>query len=101
MTGKRFYMDKDGDLYDKDNGLLILDFGYAYNGINCKRLIDLLNAFNDENEQLKSKLEDWHQRTFKAHEYFNILEKVIEEVCNDEISNQIWKEYGKREKLVE
>lgn len=56
---------------------------------------------HDENEQLKNRLKDWHQRTFKAHKYFNILEEVIDEVCNDDISNQIWKEYEKREKLVE
>lgn len=54
-----------------------------------------------ENEELKHRLEDWHKRTFRTHEYFNILEKVIDEVCNDDISNKIWKEYEKREKLIE
>ena len=54
-----------------------------------------------KNNQLRNRLNDWHQRTFKAHEYFNILEKVIDEVCDDDISNQIWKEYEKREKLIE
>ena len=44
-----------------------------------------------ENEQLRNRINDWHQRTFKAHEYFNILEKVIDEVCDNDISNQIWK----------
>ena len=54
MTAKRFYMDKSGDLYDKENGLLMLDFGYSYDGVNCKRIIDLLNELNDENKQLKN-----------------------------------------------
>ena len=47
-------MDKSGDLYDKENGLLMLDFGYSYDGVNCKRIIDLLNELNDENKQLKN-----------------------------------------------
>lgn len=55
MTEKRFYMDKSGDLYDKENGLLMLDFGYSYDGVNCKRLIDLLNELHEEN-QSKQKL---------------------------------------------
>ena len=52
MTEKRFHMNKSGDLYDKNN-LLMLDFGYAYDGVACKRIIDLLNELNDENEELK------------------------------------------------
>lgn len=60
-----------------------------------------VGKLEEENKQLKHKLDDWHQRTFKAHEYFNILEKVIDEVCDDDVSNQIWKEYEKREKLIE
>ena len=64
-------------------------------------ILELLNCLSKENEQLKNKSEDWRQRTFKAHKYFDILEKVIDEVCNDDISNQIWKEYGERERLIE
>ena len=61
MTEKRFYMDKSGDLYDKENGLLMLDFGYSYDGVNCKRLIDLLNALHEENIQLKKEnMEYYH-----------------------------------------
>ena len=60
-----------------------------------------IKELSEENEQLRNRINDWHQRTFKAHEYFNILEKVIDEVCNDKISNQIWKEYEKKEKLIE
>lgn len=57
MTDKRFYMDKDGDLYDKDDGLLMLDFGYSYDGVNCKRIIDLLNELHEENKELKRNIE--------------------------------------------
>jgi hypothetical protein len=46
-------MDKDGNLYDKDDGLLMLDFGYSYDGVNCKRIIDLLNELAEENQSLK------------------------------------------------
>ena len=60
-----------------------------------------VGKLKEENKQLKQKLDDWHKRTFKAHEYFNLLEKVIDEVCDDDISNKIWKEYEKREKLIE
>lgn len=57
MTAKRFYMDKNGDLYDKENGLLMLDFGYSYDGVNCKRIIDLLNEQHEEIGRLKRKME--------------------------------------------
>lgn len=60
-----------------------------------------LDSVVDENEQLRNRINDWHQRAFKAHEYLNLLEKIIDEVCNDEISNQIWREYEKREELIE
>ena len=56
MSEKRFYMDKSGDLYDKENGLLMLDFGYSYDGVNCKKIIDLLNELSEENNRLKSDL---------------------------------------------
>ena len=55
MTTKRFYMDKDGNLYDKDDGLLMLDFGYSYDGVNCKRIIDLLNELAEKNTELQGK----------------------------------------------
>ena len=69
--------------------------------LNSREVVDVMNAVIKENEDLKQKLDGWHKRTFKAHEYFTILEKVIDEVCDDEISNKIWKEYAKREKLIE
>lgn len=97
MTEKRFTLFEDLDIKDKATGKIYppcLDKGLS-------ALVDLLNQLNEENEQLKNRLKDWHQKTFEAHEYFNILEKVIDEVCNDDISNEIWKEYEKREKLIE
>ena len=48
MTEKRFYMDKSGDLYDRENNLVMLDFGYSYDGVGCKRIIDLLNDLHEE-----------------------------------------------------
>ena len=51
---KRFYMDKSGDLYDKENGSVMVDFGYSYDGVGCKRIIDLLNELNDKNKYLES-----------------------------------------------
>ena len=92
MTAKRFMVDDAGtliDMHTRDT------FDYVSD------VCGLLNELNKENKQLKQKLDDWHQRTFKAHEYFNILEKIIDEVCDDDISNKIWKEYEKREKLIE
>lgn len=83
----------------KDGTLIIIKKGLKL--YNISDVVELLNELNDENEQLRNRINDWHQRTFKAHEYFNILEKVIDEVCDDDISNQIWKEYEKREKLIE
>ena len=58
---------------------------YAYDKQDLQNLCKTLNELNDENEELKNRLKDWHQRTFKAHEYFNILEKVIDEVCVERI----------------
>lgn len=96
MTAKRFtYPLKDDVYYSlglfRDNG----------KEMSKDDVLDILNNLYEENMQLRNRIKDWHQRTFKAHEYFNILEKVIDEVCNDDISNQIWKEYEKRERLIE
>lgn len=99
MTAKRFINDIDnGKLFDKKGELSTI---YYSDSVDFYELWEFLNKLNDENEQLRNRINDWHQRTFKAHEYFNILEKVIDEVCDDDISNEIWKEYEKREKLIE
>ena len=87
----------DGKQYDYEEQCELLnEYHNEYN--ECRN--DVLRL-EKENEQLKNRLKDWHQRTYRAYEYFDILEKVIDEVCDDDISNQIWKEYEKREKLVE
>ena len=54
MTGKRYYIDKSGDLYDKEtNSLLVLDFGYSYDGVVCKRIVDLLNSQDNQIRELE------------------------------------------------
>jgi len=61
MTEKRFIVDKSGDFTDTKTGNCIVDFGYSFNGMDCKLILDLLNSLNDENEQLKKenkKLQD-------------------------------------------
>ncbi len=32
----------------------MLDFGYSYDGVGCKRIIDLLNKLAEENQQLRN-----------------------------------------------
>ena len=56
MTEKRFYMDKSGDLYDRENKTMMVDFGYSYDGVGCKRIIDLLNELAEEYQRLTDKL---------------------------------------------
>ena len=55
---KRFYMDKSGDLYDRENKTVMVDFGYSLNGADCKLIIDLLNELEEENQKLKGQIED-------------------------------------------
>ncbi len=98
MTEKRFVI-PDGGL-DTDVTLIDTLTGKEYED-NFNDIVDLMNDLHEKNEQLRNRIKDWHQRTFQAHEYFNLLEKVIDEVCNDDISNEIWKEYEKREKVIE
>ena len=54
MTEKRFYIDKDGDLYDRQqpNNILMLDFGYC-EAVYVKEVLDCMNSLAEENEQLK------------------------------------------------
>lgn len=54
MTGERYYMDKSGDLYDKEtNSMLMLDFGYSYDGVACKQIVDLLNSQDNQIRELE------------------------------------------------
>jgi thiol-disulfide isomerase/thioredoxin len=66
MTEKRFYMDKSGDLYDRENKTVMVDFGYSYDGVGCKRIIDLLNELAEENKALKKQLQSEHQQLENA-----------------------------------
>lgn len=56
MTEKRFYIDKSGDLYDKQNNeLLMLDFGYA-EAMYVNSVLTILNQLHEENEELKERV---------------------------------------------
>lgn len=54
---KRFIVDKSGDFRDNKTGNIIIDFAYSFNGMDCKRILDLLNQLNNKNEQLKQEIE--------------------------------------------
>ena len=58
---KRFYMDKSGDLDERENKTVMVDFGYSYDGVGCKRIIDLLNELAEENKALRKQLNSEHQ----------------------------------------
>lgn len=90
MTEKRFYMDKSGDLYDRENKTVMIDFGYSYDGVGCKRIIDLLNELHEENICLKKMLQDFKTCTNQKSKskkrdytsmrlYDNKTEKELEE----------------------
>ena len=89
------------ELHNKEMYIKRLEYKVQkFKGMNGEQQA-IINKLKEENEQLRNRLEDWHQRTFKAHESFNILEKVIDDVCDNDSSDKIWKEYEKREKLTE
>jgi len=66
---KRFYMDKSGDLYDRENKTVMIDFGYSYDGVGCKRIIDLLNELHEENQFLKEKEKDMLDYLKKEYDF--------------------------------
>lgn len=72
MTEKRFYMDKSGDLYDKENGSVMIDFGYSYDGVGCKKIIDLLNGLAEENRQLKYHLNRTEKELKEYKEFMSL-----------------------------
>ena len=89
-------MDKSGDLYDK-NDLLMLDFGYSYDGVGCKRIIDLLNELNDENEELKQfkdKSFDWIDKEIIRYE------EVLEELGKQGVDGRAMRFYTKMLKIL-
>ena len=59
MTEKRFYIDKDGDLYDRQqpNNILMLDFGYC-EAVYVKEVLDCMNSLAEENEKLKQSIKE-------------------------------------------
>lgn len=57
MTKKRFYVDKSGDFRDNKTGVVIVDFGYNFNGMECRDILELMNKLNEKNEQLKKELD--------------------------------------------
>ena len=55
---KRFYIDNDGDLYDKQtNKLLMLDFGYG-EAIYVNSVVECLNNLHEENQTIKKHIKE-------------------------------------------
>lgn len=78
MTEERFYMDKNGDLYDKEtNDLLMLDFGYSYDGVACKKIIDLLNALHRENIRLRTEFNYDLINVYNLDEKLNFIVNLL------------------------
>lgn len=84
MTAKRFYVDKSGDFRDTKTGSIIVDFGYSFNGMECRMILDLLNSLNDENEQLKKDVDYWKLASQYSNE-LNVFEycKKYKTECKD------------------
>ncbi len=77
MTEKRFYIDRSGDLWDRQSkDILMQDFGYC-EAIYVNAILDLLNGLYEENQSLKYKNE--------------LLSDGLEQ-CKAVINNR-WKEY--------
>ena len=53
----------------------MLDFGHSYDGVNCKRLIDLLNELHEEKEL--------------EHKRVNYLKKIVAENCPTSLLIQV------------
>ena len=95
---KRFYIDKSGDLYDKQNNeLLMLDFGYA-EAIYVNSVLEALNQLHEENQKLKNYLKEIgyevkkysYEETGKKIEDYNtekllisLLQNIITDLQND------------------
>lgn len=95
---KRFYIDKSGDLYDKQNNdLLMLDFGYA-EAIYVNSVLEVLNQLHEENQKLKNYLKEIgyevkkysYEETGKKIEDYNtekllisLLQNIITDLQND------------------
>ena len=67
---KRFYVDNDGDLYDRDrNSLLMLDFT-ENKASECKQILDTLNRLHEHNIELMMELQ-----TVTPSDSYNKLKK--------------------------
>lgn len=89
MTGKRFYIDSSGDLWDRQsNDLLMQDFGYC-EAIYVNAILDLLNGFAEENKKLKQ-VNEMLQMDFAMTE-----RSLIEE------NDQLKKEVESKERMTE
>jgi len=84
MTEKRFYVDKNGDFRDTKTGNIIVDFGYSFNGMDCKMILDLLNKLNDECEFLEIENESLEDGATK---YAELYHKSLKE--NEELKQQL------------
>jgi len=73
MTGKRFYIDNDGDLYDRQTKrLLMLDFGYS-EAIYVNAVLELLNALHEEKESLKTRFHEERELAMRLSRECDIL----------------------------
>lgn len=91
---KRFYIDKSGDLYDKQNNeLLMLDFGYA-EAIYVNSVLEVLNQLHEENQKLKNYLKEIgyevkkysYEETGKKIEDYNtekLLTSLLQNIINE------------------
>ena len=84
MTEKRFYVDKSGDFKDNKTGNIILDFGYSFNGMDCKMILDLLNELNDKCEFLEIENESLEDGATK---YAELYHKSVKE--NKQLKQEI------------
>lgn len=85
MIEKRFTVDKSGDFRDNKTGVTIVDFGYNFNGMECRDILELMNNLSDGNEQLKKENEEL------KHE-INYLENRLDDCVCFEKENRDLKE---------
>ena len=76
---KRFYVDKSGDFRDKQTGSIIVDFGYSFNGMECRMILDLMNELNDENNHIKQTIKEAYQ-TERTQIGRNVLRQLLEAI---------------------
>ena len=80
---KRFYVDKSGDFRDNKTGVAIVDFGYNFNGMECRHILELMNSLNDENEQLKQSVKRQQLSNDECSKYIEEVAKENEQLKKD------------------